>query len=239
MTGRIKRRSRAITFSAYKITNLANGRGYIGITTGTIRSRFRGHLRDAECCRRNMVLHCAIRKHGPDSFKIDLLAEAASLPELLVLERGLIAEHGTMAPSGYNTAAGGDGPFGYKHTEEWKRQNSERMRGRIRSPETRAKLSAALTGRKFTPEHCANLAAALKASPKTKGVWLGRKHSPEAIEKLRCVARARCTPEWRKAHSARLMGKPSPKRGTTLAPETKAKISASLRAYQESRRACA
>jgi len=40
-----------------------------------------------------------------------------------------------------NLTDGGEGPSGRKHTEEWKRQNSERMKGRVASEETIALLS--------------------------------------------------------------------------------------------------
>jgi hypothetical protein len=47
-----------------------------------------------------------------------------------------------------NITLGGDGPSGRKHTEEWKRANSIRMKGRRPSAETRAKMSAAAIGNK-------------------------------------------------------------------------------------------
>lgn len=61
-----------------------------------------------------------------------------------------------------NLTDGGDGPSGRKHTEEWKRANSERMKGREVSEETRARIAAAHKGNSYA---------------------LGYKKTPEQIEK--------------------------------------------------------
>jgi hypothetical protein len=52
-----------------------------------------------------------MRKYGTDNFSIAALYEASSFFELQVVERGLIAEHGTHASSGkgYNLTSGGEG----------------------------------------------------------------------------------------------------------------------------------
>jgi hypothetical protein len=47
-----------------------------------------------------------------------------------------------------NLTLGGDGPSGRRHTEEWKRANSERMKRRIVSEETRKKLAEVTKGNK-------------------------------------------------------------------------------------------
>lgn len=41
---------------------------------------------------------------------------------------------------------------GWKHTDEWKKEQSERLKNRIPNPETFNKISIALTGRKLTDE---------------------------------------------------------------------------------------
>jgi group I intron endonuclease len=94
----------------YKITNNANGHGYIGITQCSLAKRWREHL----CAARtgsDKRLYRAMRKYGTDSFSIAVLYEAASFQELQVVERGLIASHGTYAPGGkgYNLTSGGEG----------------------------------------------------------------------------------------------------------------------------------
>lgn len=58
-----------------------------------------------------------------------------------------------------NLTDGGEGPSGYKHTEEWKKNKSIQMTGHVTSNKTIAKMSKSLTGRKLTDEHVANIKA--------------------------------------------------------------------------------
>jgi len=94
----------------YKITNNVNGHGYIGITQCSLAKRWREHLSAARTGS-DKRLYKAMRKYGTDSFGITVLYEATSFKELQVVERGLIAEHGTYAASGkgYNLTSGGEG----------------------------------------------------------------------------------------------------------------------------------
>lgn len=94
----------------YKITNNVNGHGYIGITQCGLAKRWREHL----CAARtgsDKRLYRAMRKYGTDNFSIAVLYEADSFQELQVVERGLIASHGTYASGGkgYNLTSGGEG----------------------------------------------------------------------------------------------------------------------------------
>ena len=94
----------------YKITNNVNGHGYIGITQCALAKRWREHL----CAARtgsDKRLYRAMRKYGTDNFSIAVLYEADSFQELQVVERGLIASHGTYASGGkgYNLTSGGEG----------------------------------------------------------------------------------------------------------------------------------
>lgn len=85
-----------------------------------------------------------------------------------------------------NMTEGGEGPSGRKHTEEEKRNLSEKLKGRVVSAETRAKLSVAAMGNqrglgtKKTPEQIEKTAAAIR----------GRKHSEEARAKMSATRRA-------------------------------------------------
>ena len=70
----------------YKITNIKNGKMYIGQTINSIESRFKRHINDAM----NNILDThfarAIRKYGPDSFVIEILDFAYSQEELTYKE---------------------------------------------------------------------------------------------------------------------------------------------------------
>jgi group I intron endonuclease len=221
---------------AYKITNLVNGKGYIGITKNAPAMRWKGHLEQVP--HRSTALYSAIKKYGKAAFKFEVLAEAASWAELLVLERGLIAEHGTYAGAhGYNMTAGGDGTMtpsqetiarlraaniGRKHTPETVAKIIANTTGKSPSKETRLKMSLARIGKKRSPETVAKVAAAN----------LGKKRSEETKARLRIVKRrenlsAETRAKMSAAHTARAAdpviraNMRTARLGTVDSPETK------------------
>lgn len=91
----------------YKITNLLNNKIYIGKTSRTIEERFQEHLKLS--VRSTHYLHRSIKKHGVDSFRIELLEEISDV--LLLNEREIfwIDQLNSLAPNGYNCTKGGNG----------------------------------------------------------------------------------------------------------------------------------
>lgn len=92
----------------YKITNLTNGKSYIGKTLSTIEERWKEHCRDSrrERCEKR-PLYSAMNKYGIESFKIEQIEECH---DDVVNEREVywIEYFGTFK-SGYNATVGGDG----------------------------------------------------------------------------------------------------------------------------------
>lgn len=96
------------------------------------------------------------------------------------------------------------------------------------SPETRAKISAAGMGRKLSPEHKAALAAANAGNQR----WSGRRHREESKAKISAAVSGEKHGMYGKRHTAEARRKIS--KGLTGRPcseETRAKISASRKAY--------
>ena len=62
----------------YKITNLINGKKYIGQTVNSVEKRFNDHSNPNNDC----YLGRAIRKYGKENFKVELVCKANSLKEL-------------------------------------------------------------------------------------------------------------------------------------------------------------
>lgn len=106
----------------YCITNKINGKKYVGITKQGADQRFRQHINDSK--RRKTVLHNAIRKHGPESFSLEVLCKARSYDELTRMEKETIESLSTMHPNGYNMTYGGDA--------NWRLVSSEAMKARAR-----------------------------------------------------------------------------------------------------------
>lgn len=148
----------------YKVTNLVNGKLYIGKTSGKLSTRKTHHLyyskkNNGKC---SPILGAAIRKYGPESFSFEQIgrfddAEITSLAEQL-----FISEFNTQTPNGYNISAGGDGGSYSK------------------SPETRAKISATLKAK-----------SAEQSAHASRGWELGRTMPACSPEKAQRISEAK------------------------------------------------
>lgn len=94
-------RTKDHTYVVYCITNLVNGKQYVGVTTRTLQRRFGQHQS------KQSYLGNAIRKYGRDNFTIALLETCSSHEEMCVVESQYIRLLGTMYPMGYNRDTGG------------------------------------------------------------------------------------------------------------------------------------
>ncbi len=159
----------------YRATNLRNGKIYIGRTVKrNVLARWRQHLSSAKDG--TLHLHNAIRKYGPDAFKIEVLHLAQTLVELNAMETFFIVLHQShREENGYNLTLGGEGV--------------------VANDVTRAKISGSKLGKKrapFSQEWCANISEGMKRvvrSPEhcanIRRVHLGLRPSLKSREKMR------------------------------------------------------
>ena len=183
-------------YVVYKHT-APNGKSYIGLTSQTLKRRFR----DGEGYKGCPVFYKAIQKYGWCSFTHEILADNLTFDKACELEQFYIAQYKSLtSQNGYNLENGGR--VGHKmsdesklklsrsitgrkmgpHKEETKRKISEAHKGLKRppkSPETCRKLSEALKGRTFSKEHCQHI------SESKRGLFTG-KNNPRA-RKVLCV----------------------------------------------------
>lgn len=96
----------------YLVTNLIDGKKYVGKTEKTVRKRWREHLANARNLKHQEYLYRAIRTHGLENFSVDCLAEATTAEGLNDLERQWIQTLNTIAPHGYKMTTGGEGVSG-------------------------------------------------------------------------------------------------------------------------------
>jgi group I intron endonuclease len=163
--------------AVYIITNIVNGKQYVGIT-GELKMRWYRHRKANGS---SPALHAAIRSYGVDKFVFTHLMDVFSLKHAQEIEQELIKSKGTKAPHGYNLTDGGEGAFGVLQSQDTKQKKSDAGKKRRHSNETRKKMSESQKGLakpKFSEEHKAKLAAA------TKRYWEAKKASNAIINQV-------------------------------------------------------
>ena len=176
----------------YKITNLLDGKVYVGQTVQKLSRRLCQHRNEKRTD--NSLIDKAIQKYGWKNFSHEVIEE---VPCEMLNEREMfwIAHYDCMTPKGYNLTSGGRSDFtvsdetkeklrvaneGKKHSEETKEKIGAAQIGHEVTPETRKKISDAKKGVPKTEEHKAKLSAANK----------GKKLSPETKAKLSAINKA-------------------------------------------------
>jgi hypothetical protein len=96
--------------------------------------------------------------HLGTAIEIKIVADGLTEREAFDIEIERIAFWKNDGADLCNLTLGGDGPSGRKHSEEWKRMISQKLRGRKMSPESRARMSLAAMGNtkgvgKKKPQH--------------------------------------------------------------------------------------
>lgn len=102
-------------WTIYKITNLLNGKSYIGQTSQKVEYRWNDH-KNGKTSTENSPLKRAIEKYGWDNFSKEVIDTATSFEEALQKEMYWIEYYQTCIPiygtnSGYNLTRGGEGVF--------------------------------------------------------------------------------------------------------------------------------
>lgn len=91
----------------YVITNLINGKQYVGLTTASIDERWKRHLDQTKSVGASLI-HQAIVECGKENFTIEVIDSADSLKKLCAKEREWIRKLNTITPNGYNVTLGGE-----------------------------------------------------------------------------------------------------------------------------------
>lgn len=114
--------------SVYKITNLVNGKIYIGQTINSVDSRFKQHLYQATRENKGSAIYAAISKYGKDNFVVESLVSGDySKVELNELEAFYIKKYESLYPKGYNLQTGG---CSFLVAESLKKRISTTLKGR-------------------------------------------------------------------------------------------------------------
>ena len=131
----------------YKITNIVNGKSYIGQSVDP-EHRFIAHISRAKNDSDNSPIHTAIKKYGKENLKLEILEWSKNYNQR---EKELIIEHNTMSPNGYNIAPGGEEPPHKYGEEHHKNIITEEQIDRIIEELKKDKLTEPQIGRLFDP----------------------------------------------------------------------------------------
>lgn len=172
--------------SVYLITNLINGKRYVGVTSRPLHVRKREHeyiskIKSSPC---HQALHAALSKYGFSRFSTEVIERCESVPDAHAAERYWIEWYGTYGSVGYNETRGGEGVPGVRHSEEQRRAWSIGRKG---------KMSGAkhpMFGKKHTDEALAKIRAGRKNR---------KPDSAETREKLSLAAKR----QWERVRAER------------------------------------
>lgn len=181
----------------YKATNKINGKVYIGLTSQEFAERQRKHK--LKSVNAQTVFAKAIRKYGWDSFEWEIIDSANTIEELCEKEIYWISFFNSYVLSensnGYNMTTGGEGSFGYKHSEEsrdkmksvhadfsgenhpqWGMKHTEESKERMRKSfrDRYKKENHPNFGKKLDESHRKNISKAKKEQALHKGEKNGR-----------------------------------------------------------------
>lgn len=139
-------------FCCYKITNLVNGKVYIG-KTNRPRERWLEHQSRVM----GYPISNAIQKYGIDNFSFEIIAIGESETEINKSETLFIKQHRSNINRygklfGYNLTDGGEGITGWKHSEVVRQQMSKSHVGLRPTEENLRKRSKSRTGILHTKE---------------------------------------------------------------------------------------
>jgi group I intron endonuclease len=113
----------------YKITNILDGKCYIGQTKNDLNDRWKNHKNKNSNC---IYLKNAFQKYGVSNFKFQLVCICFD-EDLNKYEIEYIKKFNSLVPNGYNLKKGGEN--GGKHAEETKQKISETIKAKLESGE--------------------------------------------------------------------------------------------------------
>ena len=145
----------------YQITNVANGKVYVGQTTMDLARRWDCHVAAAK--RGSTLLARAIRKHGREGFRVEPIVRIKNEADLDGAEQFWIEQHRCVAPRGYNLTVGGQKSGGKQPPDVCARKSASHRR-RYQDPAQRERQSRNSLAHWQRPEVKAKHAASLSSA---------------------------------------------------------------------------
>jgi group I intron endonuclease len=139
----------------YKITNIINGKSYVGQTKYSLDERWQMHLSDMIKKTDNNYFHNAIHKYGIEKFNKEILYESNDFLIINLMETfKIMVNHSHKSEGGYNLTWGGeDNPMNHQDIKE---KMTKSIKDLWAIPENHKRFSNAMKGKRvnpFTNEH--------------------------------------------------------------------------------------
>jgi len=161
-------------YTIYRLTNLIDGKIYVGKHQTVDLAIDDGYIASGS------YVNAAIRKHGIENFKRDVIFVFDDEKEMEAKEREIVDETFVSRKDTYNLVVGGQGGKialyeGHPKYDEIRRKIGDAHRGRSLSREHRKAIGDSQRGKKRNDETKSAISSSL----------LGKRKSPEAVEKRR------------------------------------------------------
>lgn len=165
-------------YTLYQITNVLNGKRYIGITKQSVEKRWNQHIGNSR--NPKYPLHLAIAKYGTDNFTITSLNESTDRKYIGELEDHTIQQLEThISKNGYNIAKGGYGGDLGPTANLKRKMTIENL-----SPEQKLKWSQNLSKARLGKKRSIKIKNKMSELQKAKGGYGPKKHSVNTKEKI-------------------------------------------------------
>lgn len=148
----------------YQIKNRCDGAIYVGSAV-SFKNRWAEHVRQLKAQRHhNSLLQSAWLKFGASAFSFEILESVADRAELICREQYWIDRLSPFGSAGYNICENAGSRMGVRASVEAKLKMSKAHKGRVKSPEHQAAITAAIRGRRLSPEHRAKISEIRRGS---------------------------------------------------------------------------
>lgn len=175
--------------SIYLLTNIVNGKIYVGQTWLPLHIRMG---KEGSNYKNSLYLYSAIQKHGADKFQYEILVQCRDQESADYLEEYFINQYDSRnLQIGYNLKEGGSAG---RHSDETRKKISETLKAQAAawSPEELAKRSAPIAGWWIGKERGPHTEEWKKENSVRTKKWhsanthpmLGKHHSEEAVRKI-------------------------------------------------------
>lgn len=210
----------------YRIVHIPTGKEYVGHSCRLAR-RIQEHQWMLNGGRHHSpILQNFWDKYGRDEFAFEIL-EHCDRSQLVEREQWHINHR---KPS-FNIAPSAGSRAGVPQSESAKEKIRAKIKGHIKSDQTRKRLSNALAGRTLSPEHCAKIrqiksAISDETRSRMRASHLGKRASVETKEKMSAAQKGKKLSQEHREKISKAF------KGRTFSEETRRRMSAAQVAYR-------